>query len=99
MEPSKFFLRGEIDLAVADGLVTTLRKVADQQAGDVVVDCMDLLFIDAAGLRALIVVHRELVEQGRCLCLVHPSPFLARVLELLDLTHLLKRDSVNAEST
>ena len=98
MEPSQFFLRGEIDVATADGLLTTLRSVAGQQQGDVVVDCMDLTFIDGAGIGAFIVMHRELVEQGRCLCLAHASPFLTRLLAVLNLTHLLRSDPVSAAS-
>ena len=98
MEPCRFFLRGEIDVANAEGLITRLRSVAGQQSGEFEVDCMDLTFIDAAGIRALIVVHSELVEQDRDLFLVHPSPFFARLLQLLDLTHLLRPSAVTAAS-
>jgi anti-anti-sigma factor len=98
MEPHRVFLRGEIDVANADGLITTLRRVAGQGSGEVVVDCMDLTFMDAAGIRALILVHSELAQQNRDLCLVHPSPFLARVLQLLDLTYLLRPIPVAAHS-
>jgi anti-anti-sigma factor len=96
MEPSRFFLRGEIDAATADGLIATLRSVADREPNEVVVDCMDLTFIDAAGIRALIVVHRELAQQNRDLRLVHPTPLLARMLRVLDLTHLLGSSPVLA---
>jgi anti-anti-sigma factor len=89
MEVCRFFLRGEIDVSNADGLLTTLRRVAGQEPGDVVVDCMDLTFIDAAGIRALIRVHRELAQEQRDLRLVHPSPVLTRMLQVLDLTYLL----------
>jgi anti-anti-sigma factor len=71
-------------------LITTLRSVAGQQSGEIVIDCMDLTFIDIAGLRALIQVHSELAQQARELPLVHPSPFLTRVLQLLDLTYRLR---------
>ena len=96
MEPCRFFLRGEIDVANVDGLITTLRSVAGQQSGELVIDCMDLTFIDAAGIRALIVVHAELVQQDRDLCLVHPSPFFARLLQLLDLNYLLSPSAIAA---
>jgi anti-anti-sigma factor len=64
----------------------TLRSVAALHSSDVVVDCMDLMFIDAAGLRALILFHAELAQRGRDLVLVHPSPILTRMLQTLDLT-------------
>ena len=88
MEPSKFFLHGEIDVASAGGLVTTLRSVAAIQSGPLLIDCGDLTFIDAAGIGALIVVHQELARDGRDLCLVYPSPFFRRLLDILDLTRL-----------
>jgi anti-anti-sigma factor len=87
-----FFLRGEIDDANADGLATTLRSVASQQSGDLTVDCHDLAFIDAAGIRALLLVRSELAQQHRGLRLVHPSPMLTRLLDRLGLTYLLHAD-------
>jgi anti-anti-sigma factor len=92
MDPRTFFLRGEIDLANADGLATTLRSVAGQQSGDLIVDCHDLAFIDAAGIRALLLVHNELAEQHRDMRLVHTSPMLTRLLDVLDVTRLLHEE-------
>jgi anti-anti-sigma factor len=99
MEPCPLFLRGEIDIESADGLLTTLRSVVGQQSGEVPVDCMDLTFIDLAGLRVLIRVHRELAEQGRHLHLIHPSPFLIRVLNILDFNYLLRQPCVHSHLT
>jgi anti-anti-sigma factor len=90
MDTNTFFLRGDIDLSNADGLLTTLRSVAGLHSGVVEVDCMDLTFIDAAGIRVLILVHAELAQEGRDLVLVHPSPILTRMLQALDLTYLLR---------
>jgi anti-anti-sigma factor len=89
VEPSRYFIRGEIDTANADRLLATLRSVAHEHHEDVVADCMDLTFIDAAGIRALVTMNAELVEHGRHLRLVHPSPFLRRMLDALKLNDLL----------
>jgi anti-sigma B factor antagonist len=97
MEPGKFFLRGEVDLANAADLVATLRSVARRQSGDLVVDCMDLTFIDASGVRAMLQVQAELAQDGRDLWLAHPSPFFARILKVLDLTGLIQPQSAEAE--
>ena len=59
---------------------------------------MDLRFIDVAGLRAVIKVHRELAQQGRNLYLVHPSPLLVRMLENLDLNYLLRPNAERSGS-
>jgi anti-sigma B factor antagonist len=100
MKPCPFFLRGEIDIANADGLLTTLRSVAGQHSRAVLVDCMDLTFIDMSGLRVFIRVQSELAQEGRDLYLLHPSPILARMLEVLDLTYLMRPvpESVAQES-
>ena len=90
MEPCRFYLRGEVDVSNADGLLTTLRSAAGQHpAAPVLVDCMDLEFIDAAGLRVFVRIRRELAAEGRELHLVRPSPFLARILRVLDLDVLV----------
>jgi hypothetical protein len=44
----------------------------------------------------LTVVHTELARTGRVLRLAHASPFLVRMLDVLQLTHLLVPDSVAA---
>ena len=90
MDANTYFLRGEIDVSTADSLITTLRDIAGVQSGDVEVDCRELTFIDAAGLRAVILVHAELAQEGRDLVVVHPSPILTRMLQALDLTYLLR---------
>jgi len=71
-------------------MATRLRIATGQHSNDVAVDCMDLTFIDAAGLLALIQVHAELAQEGRDPVLVHPSPLLTRMLQVLDLTYLLR---------
>jgi anti-anti-sigma factor len=99
MEPRTFFLQGEIDVANADGLATTLRSVAGQQPGDLIVDCHDLAFIDAAGIRALFLVQCELAQQHRALRLVHPTPMLTRLLDILDITWLLHAEPLTYAKT
>ncbi len=92
MQPCQFHLRGEIDVATASGLVVTLRSVAGLQptAREIVVDCADLMFIDAAGIGALVSVANELAEEGRTLRLVHPSRMLVRLLQILDLSSMIR---------
>ena len=96
MGECRFFVRGEIDIANADELATTLRSLASRHPNSgVLVDCMDLTFIDVVGIRVLITVRGELAQQGRDLWLVHPSPILTRLLGILDLTHLIAPDVVD----
>ena len=100
MPADRYFLRGEIDMSNAETLERALRTAAAQApaATEFVVDCMDLEFIDLAGIRALIMVHSELAQQGRDLRVVHPSPILTRMLQVAALTYLLRPTPLPATS-
>ena len=49
---------------------------------------MDLLFIDAAGVRALVAVNNALRRQQRRLVLINASGLPARVLNICRMTYL-----------
>ena len=89
MDEYRYFLRGEIDLVNADAVLTEMRAQAAKRDGPLVVDCMDLEFVDASGLRSFVVVDRELRAQERRLVLVNAIPMLTRVLDVCGLTDLL----------
>ena len=90
MDECPVFLRGEIDIASTADVINQLRRAAGCRDGEVVADCCDITFIDVVGVEALLRVQRELVDRGRDLRLVHPSPMLTLILQLLDLTELLR---------
>ena len=46
------------------------------------VDLSGVDFIDSSGLKALLVVHRQLLERGSSLTLVDPSDSAQRLLDL-----------------
>lgn len=60
---------GEIDMATAPMLDRALSEAIEAGNGPVVLDLCDVSFFDSSGLRAAIVAHRELGEQGRRLAL------------------------------
>ena len=92
MDECGVFLRGEIDLTNVAEIIGQMQAAATRSDGEVVVDCCDLTFIDMAGINALLGAQRALVDQGRDLRLVHPSPPLTRVLHAVGLTELLSPD-------
>jgi anti-anti-sigma factor len=92
------FLRGEIDLVNVDDRVAAIRASASSGSGDVIIDCMDLLFIDAAGIGGLVRANNELRAQGRYLRLINPAPLLRRVLDVCNLNDLLDGAIGAAES-
>lgn len=54
-----------------------------------VVDLSALSFIDSAALSVLMRSHRALHRNGGIMALVSPSPAVARVLELIDIAHVI----------
>ena len=54
-----------------------------------VVDLSALSFIDSAALSVLMRTHRALARDGGTLALVNPSPRVARILELIDIAHVI----------
>jgi anti-anti-sigma factor len=74
-------LDGEVDLAT----VTQLRAALADVDGPIVVDCSQLAFIDAVGLGVIAGAARR--EGG--VQLTGPSPLLVRMLDAVDLHHLL----------
>jgi anti-anti-sigma factor len=76
--PGRLWLSGELDLAAVPELLACSSAVE----GDLEVDCQALTFIDVAGLRAVLAVHRAAEVRGAKLMLVNPSPCVVRLLGL-----------------
>ncbi len=77
-------LRGELDMASADGLTDRLVEIAGPI---VVVDLADLSFVDSTGLSALIVTRNRMEGNGDVLLVTRPQPNVRRVLEITGLAH------------
>lgn len=75
---------GEVDLAVVDELVATVRSCLER-ADDVLLDLRDVSFIDSSGLGALVLARNEAAAAGRSLALVHVPASLTRLLQLTGL--------------
>ena len=64
-----------------------MRLAADGVA-TVTLDLGEVAFIDASGLRALVVGHKALEERGGTLVVANPSTMAARLLEVTGLDAL-----------
>lgn len=84
-------LVGELDLATADTLRSRLLTVvrADPAPSRVVLDVGGLHFVDAAGIAVLLTAQRAVVAGGGDLVLRSPSRLVTRVVNVLQLGHLL----------
>ena len=85
----KISVRGEIDMANSPDLLAEFQRAIAESDADIVVDCAQLTFIDATGIRACVNTRRALEAQGRDFCLVNVRPGPRRAFEILGLTELL----------
>lgn len=59
---------------------------------DIVVDCSAVEFMDSTGLKVLIEAHSQQSEAGGSVMVAQPSMLVRRLLEITDLTALIKDD-------
>jgi anti-anti-sigma factor len=79
--PASFRLVGELDMSTVPAAQERLRDEL-REAGDLTLDTAELSFIDAQGLRMLIDLGKEAVEEGTVVRVVNGSPQLNRLLEV-----------------
>jgi anti-anti-sigma factor len=83
-------LREAIGFLSEDGLADNLDTLIEWCAGDVVIDCTQVTFIDSIGINALVDAQRRLNEQGRLLSVVGLTGTPRRVVRSLGLTAFLQ---------
>jgi anti-sigma B factor antagonist len=75
-------LSGEIDLSSVHVLNTELKRLAQDEPTNVIVDATKVTFMDSTGLHALVEGKRAIHQNGTRIYLV-PSTQVRRVLELV----------------
>jgi anti-anti-sigma factor len=80
-KPASFRLVGELDMSTVPVAQERLRDEL-RRAGDLTLDTAELGFIDAQGLRMLIVLGEEAVSAATVVRVVNCSPQLNRLLEV-----------------
>ncbi len=83
-------LGGELDLATAGHLVSACQSIGLPPGGLLRLDLAGLEFLDVAGLRALLAVHRATAEQGHRLRVCGPRPLVRRLFALTGLQDVLE---------
>jgi anti-sigma B factor antagonist len=74
--------RGEIDMAVADGLGEAIISALKDGSPRVVVDLTEVTFLDSSGIRALLMARKVADEHDRSLVVENPAPMVHRVLTI-----------------
>jgi anti-anti-sigma factor len=83
-------LAGELDHQSAETLDRMLQQAIESGVGDVAVNASLLTFCDAGGLTCFLTARKRLIDRGRRLRLVDPTPLVARVLILARVEFLME---------
>jgi anti-sigma B factor antagonist len=92
MADLRLSLSGEVDLATAPALLAELQRAIECSVANVVVDCLDLTFIDSTGMYVLEEAQRALQNQGRAMHVVNVARRPRRMFEVLGQTDMLRDD-------
>lgn len=90
-------LGGELDIATAEHLIGVAGGLADADLQPLCLDLSELEFVDAAGLRAVLVVRRLVDARGGRLVLTGLRPLARRLLEITGLDRVLLVDERSHE--
>jgi anti-sigma B factor antagonist len=81
---------GEIDIASAPRLITSLNEALGECALPVVVDLTDVGFMDSTGLALLLNAHRRLARRGQGFAVVCIDGPVRRVFTITDMVETLR---------
>ncbi|GAA2372694.1 hypothetical protein Cme02nite_01240 [Catellatospora methionotrophica] len=85
------WLQGEIDLMVADRLLSELHA-AVEQSPEIEVDLAEVTFLDSTGIRALLNAHAAALRLGHRIYVTNASGIVMQVLEVTGVDSLLTAD-------
>ena len=75
--------RGRINILTAEGFEDRTRRVINATNDDVVIDTSEVTYLSTAGLRAFLVLWRQLQDQDRRLYICGLKPYIQRVFEII----------------
>jgi anti-sigma B factor antagonist len=90
--PSRFVvsLDGDLDIATARTLADTVtRLLVSAKVAHLVVDLAEVRFLDSSGVRALLQSRKAVEERGATFAVSRPREFVAGVLRMAAVDHLL----------
>jgi anti-sigma B factor antagonist len=90
-------VRGEIDVATAPAVSAIVTKVLSARPSDVVVDLLDVSFIDSTGLGMLIGAQKLCQQYGTSLGLAVDEPRIQRLFDITGLTGLFTTGTTPTE--
>ena len=85
----RFVVAGELDMATAEQLRCRLEEHVATSHGDVVLDCRELSFIDACGIKVFLDVAVAARSQGRRFMAANVPAHCRRTLQIAGVDRLL----------
>jgi anti-anti-sigma factor len=84
-DASVLSLRGELDVAVARAVVEQGTAALAASGGTLVVDLIDVTFMDSSALGALVTIRNNAVALGRAVVVRNAQPAARRIFEITGL--------------
>ena len=75
--------RGRINILTAEGFEASTRRVIAATDADVIIDTSEVTYLSTAGLRAFLVLWRQLQDEDRRLYICGLKPYIQRVFEII----------------
>jgi anti-sigma B factor antagonist len=82
-------VHGELDIATAPELRSALNELIDGGTHRVVVDLLEVGFIDSTALAVLLQAHRRVEESGGLAVVIDPASYTHLIFEIAGLGHRL----------
>jgi anti-sigma B factor antagonist len=81
---------GELDVATAPLLRDEISRAVDEGAREIVVDLLQVPFIDSVALGILVAASKRAKERGDVLSVVCDEPRIARIIQITGLDRILR---------
>ncbi|HHU48429.1 MAG TPA: STAS domain-containing protein [Clostridiales bacterium] len=78
-------LSGEIDIYNAPELKTGLLRLIEQHKGNILIDCVDLGYIDSTGLGVLISALRRVKDYNGTITIKNLKPYIYKIFTITGL--------------
>jgi len=92
-------VQGEMTIYRAHELMQELIPAVGNTSRHAVLDLSQVTELDTAGLQILLMAHRTAMARGMRLAVTHPSECVSEVLDLCNLSALLRDDDHSAAET
>jgi anti-sigma B factor antagonist len=89
---------GELDVGTAPALREELSRIADEGAREVIVDLLQVGFVDSVALGVLVEASKRAVTRGGTFRVVYDDRRIARIIEITGLGRVLRLHSTLREA-